>query len=105
MARTDIELVALEVADGPDILVPVVRQDTEEDVSLADVRVQLKSLLDQVAPALSQIRQAVAHVTPSKTTITFSIGAAWDAGVLKTVLGGPSAELGVQVSLEWEGDA
>jgi hypothetical protein len=96
--------VKVEMEDGSHILLPMAVADAEEEVGAGFSSVSVSKLFAQVQPFVRQLRAQLVEMAPSTTTVRFTIGAALDGGVITSVFGGPSAEFGVEVELEWSRD-
>jgi hypothetical protein len=95
------DIARLELADGSEVFIPVLVRDPEEEVGLHDLHMKAKDLLLGVRPLVEQLRAQLSNLTPDKTTVKFSVGVGWEAGKLVSIIGGPTADFGIEVSVEW----
>jgi hypothetical protein len=95
------DLVKVELRDGSSVLMPVIVGDPEEEVGLRVGALKVDEVLAQVTPFVENLREHLSGLAPAKTTVKFSVGVGWDSGVLTSVFGGPSADIGIEVELEW----
>ena len=74
------------------------------DIIESDVSLNLRPLKD-VADAIEEIAQTVKtaldKVTPSKSSVEFSVEFGWEAGQLVAMIAQGEAKAGLKVSLEW----
>jgi hypothetical protein len=98
------QVVTLELEDGSTVLLPVWASDAEEDVGLNSLRIRIEELTAAIPPFVRELRSALGTLKPDETTVTLSAGIGWDGGKLVSIIGGPKADLGVQLSFTWKAE-
>ncbi|KQM82614.1 CU044_2847 family protein [Agromyces sp. Leaf222] len=99
------DIVRIDLDDGTHVLMPVSTTDPEQEVGFEEARIKIGQLLAGVKPFAEKLREELEDVVPDKTTVTFTVGVGWESGAFVSLIGGPTADFGVQVSVEWASKA
>ena len=95
----DVARVTLD--DGSIVLMPIYREDPEEEVGLSHLSVKFNDLLEHVEPVAKQARDKLKSLKPDSMKLTMHVGLAIESGGLVALLGGSKMETGLEISFSW----
>jgi hypothetical protein len=96
-----VDAARVTLEDGSIVLMPIYREDPEQEVGLSDVTVKFNDLLEHIEPVAKQARDKLKSVKPDGMKLTMHVGLALESGGLVAFLGGAKMDTALEISFSW----
>jgi hypothetical protein len=96
-----VDTARVTLEDGSIVLMPVYREDPEQDVGVANLAVRFDELLQHIEPVAKQARDKLKELKPDGMKLTMHVGLALESGGLVAFLGGAKMDTGLEIAFSW----